>query len=324
MPTTFPFGRVRPIMLRVVVVSLVVAAVVAIVSIATAQFGETSWRLIGTAVLFTAFALFSWYDADVSSRRSSVFALVSFAVSVYLFVAGMLKIWAPPPVSYDSYGYTEWSPFDGFLGWVLLAVIARIALLHVHLVLIIGARLQYRVMSVVTTVTLVLVGTLAVLLTLPVLFSWSDVDESYWRAVGVVAVLDALGTVLVPLGYQLFAGSTPRAGSGAGAPPPVTGPGAVQPTGAGPVPPTASWTAQRGGGWTTGVPGPVDGTGASSAGFRPPAEAYARPGQRTLQWPRYEDGTLLPAGTDGAPDFRGVVGYDDWSQQDRGDEGVPL
>ena len=92
MTTTFPFGRVRPIMLRVVIASLVVAAVVAIVSIATATFGETSWRLIATAVLFTAFALFSWYDADVSSKRSTPFALVSFAVSIYLFVAGMVKI----------------------------------------------------------------------------------------------------------------------------------------------------------------------------------------------------------------------------------------
>ena len=309
MPTTFPFGRVRPIMLRVVIASLVVAAIVAIVSIATANFGDTSWRLIGTAVLFTAFALFSWYDADVSSRRSSAFAVVSFSVSIYLFVAGMVKIWAPARTLSDPDGYASWSPFDGFLGWVLLALIARVALLHVHLVLAIGARLRYRVMSVVTTVTLVLVGTLAALLTLPVLFTWFDVHETYWRAVGVVAVLDALGTVLVPLGYQLFAGASPRGGSEGG----------TAQAGSTSVP-----SEQQGGAWATGAPGPEVGSAASSAGFRPPSTAYARPGQRSLQWPRYDDGTLLPVGADGGPDFRGVVGYDDWAERQQGSGNRPL
>lgn len=287
MTTTFPFGRVRPIMLRVVIASLVVAAVVAIVSIATANFGETSWRLIATAVLFTAFALFSWYDADVSSKRSTPFALVSFAVSIYLFVAGMVKIWAPDRAPVDPYAYEPWSAFDGFGGWLVVASIARVALLHVHLVLATGARLRYPVMSVVTSVTLVLVATLAVLLTLPFLFTSLDPGEPYWRAVGVVAVLDALGTVLVPLGYQLFAGP-----SG-----PAPGPA--------PASATASGTA----------PGSVSLTGASSEGFRPPATAYARPGQRMLQWPRYDDGSFLPVASDGGPDFSGVVGYDDWAAQ---------
>ena len=287
MTTTFPFGRVRPIMLRVVIASLVVAAVVAIVSIATANFGETSWRLIATAVLFTAFALFSWYDADVSSKRSTPFALVSFAVSIYLFVAGMVKIWAPDRAPADPYAYEPWSAFDGFGGWLVVALIARVALLHVHLVLATGARLRYPVMSVVTSVTLVLVATLAVLLTLPFLFTSLDPGEPYWRAVGVVAVLDALGTVLVPLGYQLFAGPS--------GPAPGPAPASV----------TASGTA----------PASVSLTGPSSEGFRPPATAYARPGQRMLQWPRYDDGSFLPVASGGGPDFSGVVGYDDWAAQ---------
>jgi hypothetical protein len=293
MTTTFPFGRVRPIMLRVVIGSLVVAAAVAIVSIATANFGETSWRLIATAVLFTAFALFSWYDADVSSKRSTPFALVSFAVSIYLFVAGMAKIWAPERVAADPYVYEPWSAFDGFGGWLVVALIARVALLHVHLVLATGARLRYPVMAVVTSLTLVLVATLGVLLTLPFLFTSLDPGEPYWRVVGVVAVLDALGTVLVPLGYQLFAGP-----SG-----PVPVPGSAPSFASAPasVPVAAS------------APGVVSVPGASSVGFRPPATAYARPGQRMLQWPRYDDGSFLPVAPDGGPDFSGVVGYDDWA-----------
>jgi hypothetical protein len=47
--------------------------------------------------------------------------------------------------------------------------------------------------------------------------------------------------------------------------------------------------------------------------FRPPGAAYAKPGAPlALQWPRYADGTPLPVGADGAPDFTGVLGYDHW------------
>lgn len=277
MSPTFRFERVRPVMLRVVIASLSAAAAVAIVSIATSSFGDTSWRLIGTAAVFAAFALFSWFDAAVSSARSTWFALVGFAVSVYLFVAGMAKIWLTFPADYSD------TVFDGFFGWLILAVIARIALVHVHLVLATEARLRSPLITGVTRVTLVLVALLALMLSLPVLFSPVDLDDRYWRVVGVVAVLDALGTVLIPLGYQLFAPPSDRAR---------------------PVVPVAPGSAPEQHG--------ADALHAV-AGFRPPGAAYAAPGTPLmLQWPKYADGTDLPTDATGAPDFRGVVGYTDW------------
>ncbi|KQR66609.1 hypothetical protein [Frigoribacterium sp. Leaf172] len=271
MPPAFPFDRVRPVMLRVVIASLIVAAAVAIVSIATSTFGDTSWRLIATAAVFAAFALFAWYDAAISSARSSWFALVGFAVSVYLFVAGMAKIWIIQPLDHAD------TIFDGFFGWLILAAIARVALAHVHVVLATEARLRSRVITAVTRVTLALVAILAVMLSVPVLFSPLELDGAYWRVLGVVAVLDALGTVLIPLGYQLFTPASARTRTLARVHPDA----ASSPAGA--------------------VPG-----------FRPPAAAYAAIGAPlTLQWPKYADGADLPATPTGEPDFTGVVGYDD-------------
>ena len=288
MTTTFPFGRVRPIMLRVVIASLVVAAVVAIVSIATATFGETSWRLIATAVLFTAFALFSWYDADVSSKRSTPFALVSFAVSIYLFVAGMVKIWAPDRAPADPYAYEPWSAFDGFGGWLVVASIARVALLHVHLVLATGARLRYPVMSVVTSVTLVLRG-----------HARGAADPAL-----PVHVARPRRAVLARGGGRRRA-RRPRHGARAARVPalrravgarawPSTRVGDCEWDCAGVRVP--DWPLLRG------LPAPGD-------------RVRPRPGQRMLQWPRYDDGSFLPVASGGGPDFSGVVGYDDWAAQ---------
>jgi hypothetical protein len=276
MPPAFPFDRVRPVMLRVVIASLIVAAGVAIVSIATSTFGDTSWRLIATATVFAAFALFAWYDAAISSARSSWFALVGFAVSVYLFIAGMAKIWIIQPSDYAD------TILDGFFGWLILAAIARVALAHVHVVLSTEARLRSPVITGVTRVTLALVTILAVMLSVPVLFSPLELDGAYWRVLGVVAVLDALGTVLIPLAYQLFTPASARTRTlGAAHPGAASYPSAVAPT--------------------------------APRGFRPPTAAYAAIGAPlTLQWPKYADGTDLPATPTGEPDFTGVVGYDDW------------
>jgi hypothetical protein len=276
MPPAFPFDRVRPVMLRVVIASLIVAAGVAIVSIATSTFGDTSWRLIATATVFAAFALFAWYDAAISSARSSWFALVGFAVSVYLFIAGMAKIWIIQPPDYAD------TILDGFFGWLILAAIARVALAHVHVVLSTEARLRSPVITGVTRVTLALVTILAVMLSVPVLFSPLELDGAYWRVLGVVAVLDALGTVLIPLAYQLFTPASARTRTlGAAHPGAASYPSAVAPT--------------------------------APRGFRPPTAAYAAIGAPlTLQWPKYADGTDLPATPTGEPDFTGVVGYDDW------------
>ena len=277
MTTTFPFHRVRPLMLRVVIGSLIAAAAVAIFSIATGQFDDTSWRVLGTTALFAFFALFSWYDADVSAKRSARFALVSFAVSVYLFAAGIVKIWEPE----DAYSLNI--GFPGFGGWVLLAVIARVAILHTHLVLNTEARLASPVIAAVTKVTLVLVVMLAVLLSLPVLFSAVELNGAYGRTVGVIAVLDALGTVLIPLGYEMF---TPARARTAVLAPTLT--------------PLPGRQLQAAG--TTSTP---------PSGWRPPAAAYAKPGQPLLlAWPRYADGTDLPVNATGNPDFTGVLGYD--------------
>ena len=268
--TDFPFPRVRPLMLRVIIGSLIAAAAVSIFSIAVSSFNATSWKLVGTAFLFTFFALFSWYDAEVSARRSERFAVLSFAVSVYLFVAGLVKVWAA-----DGSASYPYDMFSGFIGFLSLAVVARAALIHAHLVLNTAVRLPSAVINAVTKVTLVLVSILAVQLSVPVLFSPADLGDLYWRMVGVAAILDVLGTVLIPLGYGLFRQTTAPIALGTIAAPEAT--------------PTRA------------------------PGFRPAGAAYAKPGTPlALQWPRYADGTPLLPAADGTPNFTGVLGYEDW------------
>ncbi|MBN9631201.1 MAG: hypothetical protein J0I18_11390 [Actinobacteria bacterium] len=190
----------------------------------------------------------------------------------------------------------------GFFSWMLLVAVTRLGLLHIHLVLNTQRRFTGPIMSQVTLVTLILVGALTIGLAAPLVFQHVDFGEAYWRLVGAIAILDALGTILIPLTYSLFgpkrvksqgmpyaapAGPAPAAAPAPAAfAPPVVAPTVTAPSAAAPTvaaPPAAPASA---------YPNVLTPAG----GFR-------------LEWPRYVNGTPLPAKPDGSPDFTGVIGY---------------
>ena len=307
--TPNPYGWVRHLMPRVVIGALIAAALVGVYAVILGRFDETCWRLIGTVALFVAFALISWYDAEVSARRAVWFGAVSAVTSFYLFGIGLWKIWAPVPAGDGSAPW--WDPFS----WFLLVAVTRLGLLHIHLVLNTQRRFTGPVMSKVTVTTLVLVGLLTAGLSVPLIWTSADLGDTYWRLVAVVAILDALGTVLIPLTYSLFGPKQPKpafvpgvtafapapvpAATPAGAP--TAGPTVAPPAGAAPfAPPVAPYASAAP---AAPVPAPAPAT---------PASAYPRldaaEGLR-LEWPRYINGQPLPAAPDGTPDFTGVVGY---------------
>ncbi|WP_431219206.1 hypothetical protein [Leifsonia xyli] len=301
-----PYGWVRHLLPRVVIGALIAAALVGVYAVILGRFDETCWRLIGTIALFVFFALISWYDADVSARRAAWFGAVSVITSVYLFGIGLWKVWMPSQ-PYDP-GQPWWEPFS----WFLLVLVTRVGLLHIHLVLNTQRRFTGPIMSKVTVATLVLVGLLTAGLSAPLIWTRVDFGDTYWRLVAVVAILDALGTVLIPLTYQLFGPkATPSAppAPGAFAPAPIPQAAPVPPPGFAPAPssPPAPFAA----------PAPASAASAASAAPAPaapeaPASAYPRLDAATglrLEWPRYINGQPLPARADGSPDFTGVVGY---------------
>ena len=344
------WAKVRPLVFRTIIGAVVAAGLVGIVAVLLGDFGRVAVQLLLTVVVVVVFALLSWYDADVSSRRSGTFAFASIAVSMYLLVTGLFKVWVVPTDPFGGDGI--WLVGAHFWQWLGIVFVARFALLHVHLLLVIHRRYPTPLLQLVAKVTVGVIALLALLLSVPLLAPDADLASGYWRLVWVVVILDLLGTVVVPLSNALFrprhhdvAGSgassadpsaawqhqlatatatataTAATGSGAGS---ATLPGSVAPvvapTDAGPTaPPVGSWT---------GTPEPAapavhvvpEATGVLAADGRSSHHDAStvtgsdgllyerRPdGARALAWPRYVDGTPLPAAPDGSPDFGGVA-----------------
>lgn len=290
-PDTDRFAWVRRLLPRIVVGALIAAALVGVYAVIIGTWDETCWRLIGTIALLVFFSLVSWYDADVSARRAPWFGAVSVILSAFLLLDGLVKLWAPAfdgsSSSYSSEDGTGTSPW-GVFGWIALVAVVRLGLLHVHLVLNTQRRFTGPIMSKVTVCTLVLVGALTLGLAAPLVFDHTTFSDTYWRLVATVAILDALGTILIPLTYTLFGPKamkgSPRAAGAAAAPVP-----AAAPAPAAYAPP----------------PAPA----AAPAPSSPYPNVLTPAGGYRLEWPRYVNGTPLPARPDGTPDFTGVIGY---------------
>lgn len=198
------FKWVKPLVLRSIIGSLVVGAIIGVISVVIGEFNDVSRYAVTTVLLFLSFSLMIWWDGIVSGRRSSAFGYASIAVSAYLLLVGIQRTWLPG--EYESVGMNI-PDLQLFFGWVGLALIARFALAHTHLLLYLYEKFEGKGMIWLSRATFLLMFALAVLLSLPILldgvpaFEPSDV---YWRATAAIAILDGLGTALMPLIYGLF------------------------------------------------------------------------------------------------------------------------
>lgn len=303
---------VRPLVLKVIIGSVVAAALIGVAAMVVGEFGTLHLRAILTVIIIVVFSLLAWYDADVSSKRSHNFALVGVFVSLYLLIAGILKVWVPAIIYAQptdnfyagaSYEYGTYNIVEDFWHWIWLVIIARFALLHAHLLLNIHRKYVTPILQLTAKITIGLIVLFAILLTLPTLLTQFDYTETYWRFTGAVFILDVLGTVLIPLSYALFG---PKSQSQmqpvysptttklqAGAVPPANVPSSAW--GAPSVPPVVQ---------TAPVEPAGDNSPTGSVMFEAPPVA-----SRKLAWPRYEDGTPLPVLPDGTPDFSAVERY---------------
>lgn len=294
------WGLVKPLVLKSIIGSVVAASLVGVFAMVVGEFSALHFQLFLTITLIVFFSLMSWYDADVSSKRSSTFALIGVCVSLYLLFIGLVKIWYIDSGDsiYPYYVSREDRILTNFGQWIWLALIARAALLHAHLLLNIHRKYNTPILNIVAKVTFIFIVLLALMLSIPHIFEQVDYTEGYWRTLGAVAILDVLGTVLIPLSYALFG---PKSSSAVPANLPLvkplvsSNPDAIKPVYSKPM--ETQWGNQ-----SQSVQEETHPVGSFRFEKQP---KYSR----ALAWPRYVDGTPLPANSDGTPNFSQVEKY---------------
>ncbi|NYF11060.1 membrane-associated HD superfamily phosphohydrolase [Leifsonia sp. AK011] len=186
-----------------VIVSLALAALLGIVTLLTGEFGEVESKILLTTLLTAAFAITSLCHLAVVGRALRVVGFVGIAASALALGLGLALIW----VSWDTWNGT----WDVILKSFVVLAIASASLAQANLLLLLAARRQ-RIIRTGLIVTLAAVALLATLVSLSILTNGEipgNDGDFYWRFVGVVAIVDVLGTIVLPvLGRVFRAGTT--------------------------------------------------------------------------------------------------------------------
>jgi hypothetical protein len=177
-------------MLPILIGALCLAAVVAIVAVLSdGELDDTGWRALGTAVALSLYTLAGMACLPLGDRRPELALLGQIgAVTAALgLVITVLGIWIDPnrDVWWEAIG---------------IALVISLALAHVCLLMRRDPRQEGRFTGVLRVCTVGVTALLALLLVVEISGDGEEVDA---QALGVVAILYVLGTVLLPLVRRL-------------------------------------------------------------------------------------------------------------------------
>ena len=179
------FSAVKRTLLGALVGALAVAALLAIGILLRGRFGETEGRILLTVLAMVTYSLTGLAGADLVARgRAAWLGMLGVALSGVGFLTAATLIW----------GDLSWDLFRAAWSAGVLAVAAA------HATVLVPRREEGdgKVVTVVLNATFGLIALLAGML-VSVILAEGDVGEGFFRLLGVVAVLDVLGTLLVPI-----------------------------------------------------------------------------------------------------------------------------
>jgi hypothetical protein len=182
-PTTAP---VRRWIVRITIGSFSVAALLGIAAlVGGGDFGETEGRILLTTLLVGVVSIAVLCYLATAGRRSQPVGVVGGIVAMVPFATGLVMVW----------GDLQNGPGETLLKTFGVGAIVAATLAQVSLLLALGekAHLAARRLLVATVALAALVAVLTSLLVV----GYDPGGDGFYRALGVVAILDVLGTVVV-------------------------------------------------------------------------------------------------------------------------------
>ncbi|QAY73123.1 hypothetical protein ET445_06950 [Agromyces protaetiae] len=184
------------------VASVSIAAIVGIVVLLSGAYGQTQGQVLLTTLLVAAASAIALCHLAVAGRPVRLVGFVGLAVTAVAVGIGLFGIWGS---NFDGY--------DVFL-WFGMASIAAASLAHANLLLLLAGR-RHPAVRILLGVTLAAIAGVAVLLIANLAtkgeFPGVELSNVYWRTVGVLAIVDAVGTIVLPIVALLLRGRDAQA-----------------------------------------------------------------------------------------------------------------
>lgn len=187
--------RFKTIFLRILVGAIAIAAFIANGLFLFGRFGDVEIRILITTLALGGFSLTALCSSRIYNKpQLQGFSLTGMAVSVIGFMLMVLFVW--------ELLETEWS-------WTIAAdfIILSGAFAHISLLLLIEPRTTLN--HWIRNITFVCIGVVGLMLIWGTASEFEN-SEFFFRILGVFAILDVLGTILVPVLNKMSDSAAPE------------------------------------------------------------------------------------------------------------------
>lgn len=189
-PADQPLGdRIRVIRrwaVIAIIVSLSVTAVIGIVTLLGGDFGDVQSKVMLTTLVIGVFSVLALADLAVAGRRFQWSGYLGILTAAIALGMSLYLIWGE-----DRSDEAFWKTFG------IIVVLAG-SLAHANLLLLLGER-RRPVVQASLWGTVALIGLLAGMIIALILTDGDLGSDVYARVLGTVAILDVLGTIVVPV-----------------------------------------------------------------------------------------------------------------------------
>lgn len=175
----------RRVFLISLVASLSISALIAIFVFLFGNFGETESKLLATTLTVGGYSLTGLCSSVLYDRKKYIpLAFLGIIVSVFGFLVTVTAVW-------------EIVDFYSLLQAVLTFIILAFSIAHSSLLLLAQTDKKLANLSLKATIGFIII--VALMLIYLVQVEFVNVNEFYYRLLGVFAVLDVLGTIVTPI-----------------------------------------------------------------------------------------------------------------------------
>lgn len=178
--------NLKKIFLISMIIALSISALIGIVIFIIGEFEDTQAKILVTTLSFGGYSLTGLCCSTIFGRDNlRPISIVGMIVSVIGLVLMVVGIW-------------EMVRSDDYWKLVFTFLVLAVALGHICLMLLIRPKTAGVKASMIATIVFI---SLLSLLILYLIYGWRSIDdgEVYFRLVGVVAILDVLGTIVTPI-----------------------------------------------------------------------------------------------------------------------------
>lgn len=189
-PVAIHVHSIRRTLIRLTIVALSITALVGIVSLLIGRFETIQGNIMLTTGAVALFSVSVLCHLAVATRRYRIVSYLGTAFSLAALALGLVIIWAGPELNFESY-----------LNLLGALVVMAFCFAHANLLLVLASH-PGRVVKVSLWITISAIGVVAAMLTVlflrPEFLNFIDPD-SFWKLLGVAAILDALGSIVLPI-----------------------------------------------------------------------------------------------------------------------------